>query len=73
MPPLLTQVARVSDGLPLVATHTPAPGIPVSNREQQEAKEILKKITSGYVRFMGTVGLLVSIVAMDMGLYVGPK
>jgi vesicle transport protein SEC22 len=47
MPPLLTQVARASDGMPLVATQTPAPGIPVSNKEQQEAKEILRKITAG--------------------------
>lgn len=49
MPPLLTQVARASDGMPLVATQTPAPGIPVTNKEQQEAKEILRKITTGYV------------------------
>jgi hypothetical protein len=48
MPPLLTQVARVSDGLPLVATQTPAHGIPVTPKDQQEAREILKKITSRY-------------------------
>ena len=47
MPPLLTQIARASDGLPLVAIQTPAPGLPVTSKEQQEAKEILKKITSG--------------------------
>lgn len=47
MPPLLTQVARVSDGLPLVATQTPAPGLPVNNKAQQEAKDILRKITHG--------------------------
>jgi hypothetical protein len=47
MPPLLTQVARVSDGLPLVAIQTPAPGIPVASRDQQEAKELLRKITAG--------------------------
>jgi hypothetical protein len=35
--------------MPLVATQTPAPGIPVTNQEQQEAKEILRKITTGYV------------------------
>jgi hypothetical protein len=46
MPPLLTQVARVSDGLPLVATQTPAPGLPVTSEAQKEAKDILKKITS---------------------------
>lgn len=47
MPPLLTQVARISDGLPLVASQTPAPGIPVTNQHQQEAKDILRKITTG--------------------------
>ena len=49
MPPLLTQVARLSDGLPLVACHTPAPGNPVTSQDQKEAKELLQKITSGYV------------------------
>lgn len=49
MPPLLTQVARVSDGLPLVATQTPSHGMPVTPNDQKEAREILKKITSRYV------------------------
>jgi hypothetical protein len=49
MPPLLTQVARASDGLPLVATQTPAPGLPVTNQQQKEAKDLLRKITTGYV------------------------
>ncbi|MGK3735282.1 MAG: hypothetical protein ACI90V_002122 [Bacillariaceae sp.] len=49
MPPLLTQVARLSDGLPLVACQTPAPGMPVTSLDQKEAKELLQKITSGYV------------------------
>lgn len=49
MPPLLTQVARLSDGLPLVAIQTPAPGIPVTSRDQKEARDLLRKITSGYV------------------------
>ena len=49
MPPLLTQVARLSDGLPLVAIQTPAPGFPVSNRDQKEARDLLRKITTGYV------------------------
>ena len=49
MPPLLTQVARLSDGLPLVAIQTPAPGLPVSNRDQKEARDLLRKITTGYV------------------------
>jgi len=47
MPPLLTQVARLSDGLPLVATQTPAPGIQVTSRAQKEAKELIQKITAG--------------------------
>jgi vesicle transport protein SEC22 len=47
MPPLLTQVARLSDGLPLVATQTPAPGNPVTSKQQQEAKDILRSITGG--------------------------
>lgn len=47
MPPLLTQVARLSDGLPLVAIQTPAPGIPVTSRDQKEAKDLLRKITVG--------------------------
>lgn len=47
MPPLLTQVARTSDGLPLVATQTPAPGNPVTSQQQQEAKDILRSITGG--------------------------
>ena len=46
MPPLLTQVARVSDGLPLVATMTPQPGVPVSSKEQQEAKDILRSLNT---------------------------
>ena len=47
MPPLLTQVARLSDGLPLVATITGAPGIPVTAMDQKEAKDLLRKITAG--------------------------
>jgi hypothetical protein len=47
MPPLLTQVARVSDGMPLVAQQTPASGLPVTSQDQKEAKELLKKITTG--------------------------
>mmetsp|Transcript_14560 Transcript_14560/g.26376 ORF Transcript_14560/g.26376 Transcript_14560/m.26376 type:complete len:223 (-) Transcript_14560:88-756(-) len=46
MPPLLTQVARVSDGLPLVDTRTPQPGNPVSNKQQQDAKSILRSINT---------------------------
>jgi hypothetical protein len=47
MPPLLTQVARLSDGLPLVAIQTPAHGIPITSQDQQEAKGLLQKITAG--------------------------
>lgn len=47
MPPLLTQVARISDGLPLVASQTPTPDIPVTNQHQKEAKDIFRKITTG--------------------------
>jgi Regulated-SNARE-like domain len=47
MPPLLTQVARTMDGLPLVSSQTPTPGLPVTNKHQQEAKEIIRKMTVG--------------------------
>lgn len=47
MPPLLTQVARVMDGLPLVSSQTPAPGLQVTNQHQQEAKELVRKMTTG--------------------------
>ena len=45
MPPLLTLVARRSDGLPLVATQTPQPNMPITSKQQQEAKDILRSIT----------------------------
>lgn len=44
MPPLLTQVARVSDGLPLVASQSPG-GFTQEN--QQEAKQILRSLMQG--------------------------
>lgn len=47
MPPLLTQVARTMDGLPLVSSQTPSPGMPLTNKHQQEAKEIIRKMTVG--------------------------
>jgi hypothetical protein len=62
MPPLLTQVARISDGLPLVASQTPAPDIPLTNVHQQEAKDILRKITTGIPSKM-------SITSGDMTFY----
>mmetsp|Transcript_20365 Transcript_20365/g.57859 ORF Transcript_20365/g.57859 Transcript_20365/m.57859 type:complete len:222 (-) Transcript_20365:112-777(-) len=55
MPPLLTQVARVSDGLPLVATQTPSPAYPVSSKQQKEAKDILRKLTHGTPNKMSIV------------------
>ena len=62
MPPLLTQVARISDGMPLVASQTPTPGIQVTSQHQKEAKDILRKITSGTPTKM-------SIVSGDMIFY----
>lgn len=47
MPPLLTQVARTMDGLPLVSSQTPSPGLSVTNKHQQEAKELIRKMTVG--------------------------
>uniref|UniRef100_A0A7R9ZLP6 V-SNARE coiled-coil homology domain-containing protein n=1 Tax=Craspedostauros australis TaxID=1486917 RepID=A0A7R9ZLP6_9STRA len=55
MPPLMTQVARLSDGLPLVATQTPSPGYAVTNAHQKEAKEILRKLTHGTPNKMSIV------------------
>ena len=48
MPPLLTQIARLSDGLPLVALMTPGPGLPVTPSDQQQAKQLVRKITSSH-------------------------
>ncbi len=45
MPPLLTLVARRSDGLPLVATQTPQPNMHITSKQQQEAKDILRSTT----------------------------
>lgn len=45
MPPQLTQVARLSDGMPLVATVTANPGVPVTSKQQSEAKDILRSLT----------------------------
>ena len=45
MPPLITYVARVSDGLPLVASFAPTQ----ENLEEEklQAKKILKELGSG--------------------------
>mmetsp|Transcript_19815 Transcript_19815/g.30613 ORF Transcript_19815/g.30613 Transcript_19815/m.30613 type:complete len:228 (+) Transcript_19815:115-798(+) len=48
MPPLLTQVARVSDGLPLVANTSSSSGVaPVTTQSQQQAKQILRSLMQG--------------------------
>jgi len=47
MPPLLTQIARSSDGLPLVTTQTPSHGMTITSKHQQEAKELVRNITHG--------------------------
>lgn len=49
MPPILTQVARSSDALPLVATSTPTHNLAVSNQQQQDAKKLMRSMTAGYV------------------------
>ena len=35
------------DGLPLVSSQTPSPGLAVTTKHQQEAKEIIRKMTVG--------------------------
>jgi hypothetical protein len=52
MPPILTQVARISDALPLVATSTPTHNIILTTKHQQDAKQLLRSMTSGYVEFI---------------------
>jgi hypothetical protein len=47
MPPILTQVARISDALPLVATSTPTHNIVLTPKHQQDAKQLLRSMTSG--------------------------
>jgi hypothetical protein len=48
MPPILTQVSRASDALPLVATSTPTPNLIVTPKHQQDAKLLMKSMTTGY-------------------------
>eukprot|EP00560_Eucampia_antarctica_P008153 CAMPEP_0197825830 /NCGR_PEP_ID=MMETSP1437-20131217/2864_1 /TAXON_ID=49252 ORGANISM="Eucampia antarctica, Strain CCMP1452" /NCGR_SAMPLE_ID=MMETSP1437 /ASSEMBLY_ACC=CAM_ASM_001096 /LENGTH=189 /DNA_ID=CAMNT_0043425999 /DNA_START=159 /DNA_END=725 /DNA_ORIENTATION=+ len=45
MPPLCTYVARVSDGLPLVASFSPSSAN--LEEEKNQAKQILRKLTTG--------------------------
>lgn len=52
MPPQLTQVARLSDGMPLVATVTASPGVSVTSKQQSEAKDILRSLTHQWVKIM---------------------
>jgi hypothetical protein len=42
MPPLLTFVARLSDGLPLVANTAPDAGMSVTQDHKNQAKDILR-------------------------------
>ena len=50
MPQLCTYVARVSDGLPLVASF--APSSSNLDEEKNQAKQILRKLISGYVQLL---------------------
>jgi hypothetical protein len=47
MPPILTQVARSSDALPLVATSTPTHTYTVTSKHQQDAKQLMRSMTAG--------------------------
>lgn len=47
MPPILTQVARTADALPLVATSTPTHNLTVTNEHQQTATKLMRSITAG--------------------------
>jgi hypothetical protein len=47
MPPILTQVARSSDALPLVATSTPSHNFTVTSKHQQDAKQLMRSMTAG--------------------------
>jgi hypothetical protein len=56
MPPLLTQVARTSDSLPLVACTTATHTLPVTSKHQQDAQQLMKRMTTGCVRAASCVG-----------------
>jgi hypothetical protein len=47
MPPILTQVARASDALPLVATSTPTPNLVLTPQMQSDAKKLMRSMTAG--------------------------
>lgn len=55
MPPLLTQVARTTDALPLVATSTPTHTFAVTTQVQQDAKKLLRSMTTGSPNKMSIV------------------
>ncbi|KAL7569969.1 hypothetical protein ACA910_021918 [Epithemia clementina (nom. ined.)] len=55
MPPLLTQVARTSDALPLVATQTPTHSFTVTSQVQQDAKKLMRSMTAGNPNRMSIV------------------
>lgn len=46
MPPILTQVARASDALPLVATSTPTHNLVITQDIQQDAKKLMRSMTT---------------------------
>jgi hypothetical protein len=47
MPPILTQIARASDALPLVATSTPTPNLVLTPQMQSDAKKLMRSMTAG--------------------------
>lgn len=47
MPPILTQVARAADALPLVATSTPTHNLVATAEHQQDAKKLMRSMTTG--------------------------
>lgn len=68
MPPQLTQVARLSDGMPLVATVTANPGVPVTSKQQSEAKDILRSLTHQWVD-IGSRWSIINIVLNCIALH----
>jgi hypothetical protein len=48
MPPILTQVSRRSDALPLVATSTPSHNLIVTSKHQADAKQLMMSMTTRY-------------------------
>lgn len=67
MPPILTQVARSADALPLVATSTPTHNLVVTSQHQQDAKKLLRSMTadSPKMSITGDDGLVFYYMARD--------